>query len=64
MREHRKKVPALLESVARLVSAGKLSLAYTEYELGSEFSEALEHALERGANTKVLLKVSDIGVQY
>lgn len=33
------------------------------YELATEFDEALEHALERGKNTKVLLKVSDVGVQ-
>ena len=35
------------------------------YELHSEFDEALEHALERGGrNTKVVLKVSDVGEQY
>lgn len=50
--------------MARLVGAGKLTAAYTEYELGTEFAEALDHALERGSNTKVLLKVSDIGTQY
>ncbi|KAK2078239.1 hypothetical protein QBZ16_004108 [Prototheca wickerhamii] len=64
VQEHKKKVPALLESIAKLVSAGKLNTAYTEYELATEFDEALEHALERGKNTKVLLKISDVGVQY
>ncbi|KAL6781389.1 hypothetical protein ACKKBG_A10960 [Auxenochlorella protothecoides x Auxenochlorella symbiontica] len=64
VQEHRKRVPVLLESIAKLVNAGKLTAAYTEYELATEFGEALEHALERGKNTKVLLKVSDVGVQY
>ena len=34
------------------------------YELHSEFEEALDHAQDRGRNTKILLKVSDVGVQY
>lgn len=31
------------------------------YELSSEFAEALEHALEAGRNTKVLLRVTEAG---
>ena len=34
------------------------------YELHSEWEEALDHAQDRGKNTKVLLKVSDVGVTY
>lgn len=34
------------------------------YELSTEFDEALDHALEEGRNTKVLIKVTDIGVTY
>lgn len=34
------------------------------YDLATEFNEALEHALDRGKNTKIMLKVSDVGVQY
>lgn len=34
------------------------------YELHSEFSEALDHAQDRGKNTKILLKVNDVGQQY
>ena len=34
------------------------------YELHSEFEEALDHALDRGKNTKIMLLVSDVGVQY
>ncbi|KAI7836141.1 hypothetical protein COHA_009971 [Chlorella ohadii] len=64
MKEHKKRVPALLESIGKLVSAGKLTTTYTEYELHSEFEEALDHAQDRGKNTKILLKVSDVGITY
>ena len=64
MKEKKKKVPALLESIAKLVNAGKLQATFTEYELATEFEEALDHAMDRGKNTKVLLKVSDVGIQY
>lgn len=37
---------------------------HPRYELHSEFEEALDHAQDRGRNTKVMLKVSDVGVQY
>ena len=37
---------------------------YTEYELSAEFQEALEHSLEPGRSTKILLKVNDIGQTY
>lgn len=30
VQEHRKRVPVLLESIAKLVNAGKLTAAYTE----------------------------------
>lgn len=30
MRDHRKKLPALVESLGKLVAAGKLQAAYTE----------------------------------
>ncbi|PRW34018.1 trans-2-enoyl- reductase [Chlorella sorokiniana] len=64
MKEHKKRIPALLESIGKLVSAGKLTTTYTEYELHSEYEEALDHAQDRGKNTKVLLKMSDLGVVY
>ncbi len=34
------------------------------YDLATEFGEALEHSMDRGKNTKIVLKVSDVGVQY
>ena len=34
------------------------------YELAAEFGEALEHAVEPGINTKVLLRMADIGETY
>jgi trans-2-enoyl-CoA reductase len=61
---NKKKVPAMLETLAKLVNADKLTINYTEYELSTEFDEALDHALEEGRNTKVLIKVNDIGVTY
>lgn len=64
MQSNRKKVGPLLESLAKLVNAGKLAAAVTEYELSTEFEEALDHAMDRGKNTKVLLKVTDVGEQY
>ncbi|KAL4435235.1 hypothetical protein ABPG77_001917 [Micractinium sp. CCAP 211/92] len=64
MKENKKKLPAVLESLGKLMSAGKLRAEFTEYELHSEFQEALEHAQDRGKNTKVLLKVTDVGAHY
>ncbi|KAL4518427.1 hypothetical protein Ndes2437A_g04709 [Nannochloris sp. 'desiccata'] len=64
MADNKKKVPALVEALGKLVSAGKLAAAVTEYELSSEFDEALDHAMDRGKNTKVVLKVSDVGEKY
>ena len=48
----------------KLVNADKLRIEFTEYELCDEFEEALEHAQETGRNTKVLLRVNDVGVTY
>jgi D-arabinose 1-dehydrogenase-like Zn-dependent alcohol dehydrogenase len=64
MMDNRKKLPSLIESLSKLVSAGKIAAAVTEYELSSEFDEALDHALDRGKNTKVVLRVSEVGEQY
>ena len=54
----------MLESLATLVNADKLRLNYTEYELSTEFDEALDHALKDGKGTKIVLKVNDIGNTY
>jgi len=64
MQNNKKKVPPMLETLAKLVNADKLRVNFTEYELSTEFDEALDHAMEEGRNTKVLLKVNDIGVTY
>ena len=62
--EHKKKIPAMILSLGKLVTGDRLKLNYTEYELATEFDEALEHAMEEGKCTKVLLKVNDIGSTY
>ena len=54
----------MITSLAKLVANDRLRINYTEYELATEFEEALDHALETGKCTKVLLKVNDIGVTY
>ena len=64
MSTNKKKIPLMLETLAKLVNADKLRLDFTEYELSEEFKEALDHAQESGRNTKVLLRVSDVGVTY
>lgn len=63
-REKKKDVPKTLESVAKLVNAGKIALEHTEYELGGEFDEALEHAKARAKDVKVILTVDDVGATY
>lgn len=40
-----------IESLSKLVVAGKLKAETTEYELASEFDEALEHSVERQVGT-------------
>ena len=64
MPENKKKLPGLVETLSKLVGAGKLAAAVTEYELSTEFDEALDHALDRGKNTKVILRVSEVGEKY
>jgi trans-2-enoyl-CoA reductase len=64
MKNNKKKIPPMMEAIAKLVNADKLRVTYTEYELGTEFDEALDHAMEEGRSTKILLKVKDIGVTY
>ena len=54
----------MIETLSKLVMADKIKLEYLEYELSTEFSEALEHAEEAGRNVKVLLKVNDVGITY
>ena len=61
MTDNVKKVPALVETLGKLVRSCKIAARVVEYELGSEFDEALDHALERGKNVKVVLRVSDVG---
>lgn len=64
MKDNKNKILPMLESLSKLINADKLRVNYTEYELATEFDEALDHALEDSRNTKVLLKVNDIGVTY
>jgi len=59
-----RQIPLMFETLAKLVNADKLRLEYTEYELSTEFTEALEHAQESGRGTKVILRVNDVGVSY
>ena len=54
----------MIQLLAQLVNGDKLSLDYTEYELSVDFAEALEHSQVTGRNTKVLLKIDDIGTDY
>ena len=44
MKENKKKTPKMMETLAKLVNANKIAVEYTEYELSTEFDEALEHA--------------------
>lgn len=61
MIDNAKKVPNLVETIGKLVRSNKLIASVTEYEMSTDFDEALDHAMDRGKNTKVLLKVSDVG---
>ncbi|KAF5827475.1 hypothetical protein DUNSADRAFT_610 [Dunaliella salina] len=51
----------VLESLIKLMDAGLLTVAYTEYDL-QEFSEALDHALSPGRCSKVLLRMPPMSV--
>ena len=61
MKENKKKTPKMMETLAKLVNANKIVVEYTEYELSTEFDEALDHACEKHRKTKILLKITDIG---
>jgi hypothetical protein len=41
-----------------MVLAGQLKIAYTEYNL-TEFAEALDHALDDGKNSKIMLRMPE-----
>jgi len=59
MTENVSKVPGMLESIAKLVKASKLTVNFTEYQMPGEFTEALEHAAEPRKNTKVILRAAE-----
>ena len=61
MRANKKRAPKMLETVAKLARADKLRVEHTEYELSSEFAEAIEHAAEDARGTKIILRVEDAG---
>jgi hypothetical protein len=44
-----------------LLPAGQLKLAYTEYKL-DEFAEALDHALDNGINSKIVLRMPECSI--
>ena len=54
----------MMQTLAMLVNAGKITINYTEYELSTEFSEALEHHVEPGRGTKIVLKMNNVGQTY
>ena len=58
------RVARMLETLSHLVRAEKVAINFTEYDFATEFDEALEHAQERGRNTKCLLRVEDVGITY
>ena len=64
MIDNKKKVPKMMETLGKLARADKIVIQYTDYELSSEFEEALDHAREDDRCTKVLLRVNDIGTTY
>jgi hypothetical protein len=41
--------------------AGQLKIAYTEYSL-DEFAEALDHALDEGKNSKIVLRMPECSI--
>lgn len=57
MTANKSRVVPLLESLGKLVRAGMLTVNYTEYDFPGEFSEALDHGVDKGKNTKILLKM-------
>ena len=65
MIDNKKKVPKMMETPASSAAAlDKIVIQYTDYELSSEFEEALDHAREDDRCTKALLRVNDIGTTY
>ena len=58
----RPQVPKVVELLGKLVKDNLLALAFTEYEL-EEFPEALDHAMDSGRNSKILLTMKQTGSQ-
>ena len=59
-----KKIQKMFEVVAKLVNAEKLKVDHCEYELSSEFAEAMEHNEEARKEVKVVLRVDEVGDTY
>eukprot|EP00878_Enallax_costatus_P036200 GHUV01040572.1.p2 GENE.GHUV01040572.1~~GHUV01040572.1.p2 ORF type:complete len:109 (-),score=48.88 GHUV01040572.1:444-770(-) len=51
------KLRTLLDSLGNLVSAGLLSVDFTEYSFADEWPDALEHAVDAPGSSRVLLKL-------
>lgn len=59
MGDNSKQLPKMLEALGKLVNAGKLVAAYTEYSFPAEFGEALDHACSSYKDTKILLRFGE-----
>lgn len=51
-------------AAAILIAPLDLCCACNRYELSTEFQEAMEHHMEISRNTKIILKITDIGENY
>eukprot|EP00798_Chlamydomonas_sp_ICE-L_P004163 gene4163-14263_t len=60
----RKKMVSMLEALGKLVRANLLQLNFTEYDLTTEFKEALEHALDNGKGTKAVPVPDLVSVRF
>lgn len=64
MNENPGRIQKMVEPIAKLIGAGKLKINYTEYEMASEFHDAVEHAAEPHKNTKVVLRNKEVAITY
>jgi len=58
------KIEKMFQVVAKLVNANKLAIDHCEYELSSEFQEAMEHSREGRREVKIVLRVDEVGDTY
>lgn len=60
IRNNQDKAVRMIESIAQLIGANKLRMAFAEFEISTHLNEAIEQALDASATEKTVLKFDQV----